>query len=134
VSLAVAFLIVLAIGVAWVRQRQLERAAAKREAGYAAAVEAYAQKFAPGLTRKQVEHQLHTEGREFFHMCCMGAAHNAFDTLVKIGEESPPWYCSEYYAYVGFEFISDGTHDFPEARDADKLTTVRLFKHLTGCV
>jgi hypothetical protein len=134
VGFAIAFLIVLAIGVAWMRQRQSERVAAQREAGYAAAVEAYARRMAPGLTREEVEHQLRAEGKEFFHMCCMGVNHNAFDTLVKIGEESPPWYCSEHYVYVGFEFVSNGTHDVPEARDADRLTTVRLFKHLTGCV
>lgn len=67
-------------------------------------------------------------------MCCMGSSHNAYDTLVKIGDERAPWYCSEHGVYVGFGFVAHGSHKFPEAHDSDTLTSVRIFKWLTGCL
>jgi hypothetical protein len=124
----------MAIAAIMVRRHNAQRRLAAREAGYAAVVADYANRLKPGLTRAQVEQQLRAEGKEFHHMCCMGASHNAFDTLLLIGEESAPWYCSEHYVYVGFEFFSEGTHRFSEALPSDKLVDVRLYKQLSGCM
>jgi hypothetical protein len=126
----------IVIALVFLRLERRDRAAetAAREARYAIVVDDYSHRFLPGSTRKQIEDSLRQEGMDFFHSCCMGASHNASDTLVKIGEESPPWYCSEHYVYVGFEFVRDHKAGDAEARESDPLTSVRLYKQLTGCL
>ena len=69
-------------------------------------------------------------------MCCMNvmSAHNAFDTLTKIGEERPPWFCEAQNIYIGFEFSAMGSHKFPETHDSDVLTRIQIHPWLTGCL
>ena len=133
VTAIIALCIITAIAVMLVRRQQAERRRAAREATYAAVVSGYAERLTRGMTRAQVEEHLRAEGKEFHHMCCMGANHSAFDTLLMIGEESAPWFCSEQYVYVGFEFHREGTDTLP-ALPADKLVDVRLYKQLSGCM
>ena len=86
------------------------------------------------MTRKDVEVYLRANGKAFHHLCCIEVSHNAYDTLVEIGKERAPWYCSDRVVYIGFTFASEGSHKIPEARDSDVLTGVRVFKRLTGCL
>lgn len=130
-ALLVLSMLVVACGVVTYQSRQQAR---RREAAYEATLREYSAVLNRGMTRKTVEDYLRKKNARFSHSCCMGAAHNAWDTLVEIGEERPPWFCSEQYVYVGFEFVSEGQHQPWEAHDADTLTVIRLLRRSTGCL
>jgi hypothetical protein len=51
--------------------------------------------------------------------------------LVEIGEETPPWYCSQSRVYVAFEFT--GTEKY-KLNDADVLERIELYRPDTGCL
>ena len=106
----------------------------QREAAYQSALTSYADILTIGMSRKDAEATLKARGTSFHQTCCMGAWKNAWDDLIKIGEEGHPWYCSEHNVYVGLEFTSTGTHEFPEAHDSDTLQRVRIFHRLEGCL
>jgi len=108
--------------------------ARQREAAYQSALRSYSEVLLPGMSRTQVEEFLRRGDKPFRQMCCMGPPKNAWDDLIKIGEESAPWYCSQHNVYVGFEFISSGTHRFAEAHDTDSLKRVTLFHWFEGCL
>ncbi len=108
--------------------------AKQREAGYHAELGAYSAALKPGTTRMDVEAFLRRKGREFTQMCCMNHSKNAYDDLIRIGTERPPWYCSAQNVYIGFEFVSSGSHQFPEAHDSDTLKSVQIFHWLEGCL
>ena len=92
ISLAVAF-----------RSYVKSEAKKKREADYQSALQAYSHDLRPGLTRPQVENHLRSKGAPFTQMCCVDER-SALADLVKIGEEDHPWYCSEHYVFLAFEF------------------------------
>jgi hypothetical protein len=108
--------------------------ARRREAGYQAQLAAFSQSVKPGMSRQEVESSLRTGGRDIQQMCCMGKWKNAYDDLTKIGQEPHPWYCSAHSVYIGFEFVSDGRHEFPEAHDSDTLKGVQIYHWLEGCL
>jgi hypothetical protein len=90
-----------------------------------------------GVTRKEVEAYLSSNGRTFWRMCCMPPVEGgwAWDNLTKIGAEPPPWYCSEHNVYIGFAFISRGPRlADPSANDTDTLTGIRIFHRPEGCL
>jgi hypothetical protein len=76
------------------RRANHERERQARQAYYESVLRSYTGTFKPGATRTQVENYLRNNGKEIMHMCCMNATHDASDTLTKIGEERPPWYCT----------------------------------------
>jgi hypothetical protein len=108
--------------------------ARRRDEGYQAQLAWFSQVLKPGMTRKEVESYLHANGRELIQMCCMGRWKNAYDDLTKIGQEPHPWYCSAHSVYVGFEFVSSGSHEFPEAHDSDTLNRVQIYHWFEGCL
>lgn len=134
--IASALLVLSVLLLAWgvVTHQSRKEQARRRAAAYEATLREYSAVLKRGMTRKTVEDYLRKQNAGFTHSCCMGASHNAWDTLVKIDEEKPPWFCSEQYVYVGFEFVSDAPHRFPEAHDSDTLTVVRLLRRSTGCL
>ena len=129
-------LILLVAPPAWFfnRRAEQERDRQTRQAYYESVLRSYTEKFNPGAARTQVETYLRDNGKQIVHMCCMNATHNAYDSLTKIGEERAPWYCSEHRIYIGFEFSTQGAHEFPEAHDSDVLTSIRIYPWLTGCL
>jgi hypothetical protein len=115
--------------------RRAARLAEQREAFYETTLRSYSEALQIGITRKDVEAYLRGEGKPFRQMCCMErSAKNAYDDLTKIGEESPPWYCEAHNIYVGFEFVSAGSHKFPEAHESDVLTKIMVYRWLEGCL
>ena len=127
--------VVISLGLAatiWAYRRA--NAKAKREAGYQAALQEYSNEIKPGLTRNEVESYFRTRGVRFTQMCCVGQARGAWADLVKVGEESAPWYCSEYYVNIAFEFRATEPHRLWESRDSDVLESVRIFRQLGGCL
>ena len=122
-------------GACVVRFVSNKRAQQRREATYQQALRTYSELFQPGATRKDIEGYLRANGLLLQQMCCMESSpRNAEDTLTKIGEESPPWYCSAQNVYIGFEFVPDRPSKFPEAHDSDRLRTIRVFHWLEGCL
>jgi hypothetical protein len=129
----VVFLVVAAAaGGAWrMRAASLAR---QREAFYQATLRSYSDALKPGSTRKEVESYFRAHNTAFRQTCGMYDWRNAFADLVKIGEESHPWYGSEHNVYVGFEFVSAGTHEMPRSEDSDTVTSVTLYHWFEGCL
>jgi len=111
-----------------------DRERVARQAYYESVRRSYTEIFKPGVTRRQVEIYLRNNGKQIVQMCCMNVAHNAYDTLTKIGEERAPWYCEAHNIYMGFQFSAEGSHEFPEAHDSDVLTGIQIYPWLTGCL
>jgi hypothetical protein len=103
VLVSVAAMALIAFGLWLVQHLRGQRKAAEREAHYESVLAKYASVLKPGMRREQVEPRLQTDGRRFNQMCCVAnfrGEHASFvgsswDDLVKIGEESAPWFCSE---------------------------------------
>jgi hypothetical protein len=131
-------LILLALvtdAVGCVSAKRAARLADEREAFYQATLRTYSEAFQLGMTRKDVEAYLRRKGKPFKQMCCMErSGKNAYDDLTKIGEESHPWYCEAHNVYIGFEFVSAGSHEFPEAHESDTLTKIMVYHWLEGCL
>jgi hypothetical protein len=109
--------------------------ARRREAAYQAKLASFSEALKSGMTRKDVEGYLRKNGYEFRQMCCMNrSGKNAWDDLTQIGKEPHPWYCSEHNVYIGFEFVSDSSHEFPEAHDSDTLKWIQIYHWLEGCL
>jgi hypothetical protein len=108
----------------------------RREAAYQSALQSYSENLKPGLARKDVENYLRARNTSFSHMCCLGEHY--YVDLAKVGEEAAPWYCSEAYVYVAFEFAAVEPHDPLSgshfARDSDVLKRIEIFRPLTGCL
>ena len=128
------FPVIVALASASTACRASAEQARRREAGYQAELRGFSAVFEPGASRKDVEGRLRQSGRQFHRMCCMGSSKNAHDDLTKIGEEPHPWYCSSHGVYIGFEFVSGGKHEFPEAHDSDTLKGVQIYHWLEGCL
>jgi hypothetical protein len=113
------------------------RAEAKREreVGYHAALQAYSNDLNPGLTRWEVENYLRARNTSFKDMCCV-AEESYYADLVKIGEESAPWCCSEEYVYVALEFSAVEEHDSASflAKGSEVLKRVEIFQPDSGCL
>jgi hypothetical protein len=109
--------------------------ARRREAAYQAKLASFSKALKSGTTRKDVEGYLRENGYEFRRMCCMNhSGKNAWDDLTQIGKEPHPWYCSEHSVHIGFEFVSDGSHQFPEAHDSDTLKGIQIYHSFDGCL
>jgi hypothetical protein len=115
--------------------------AAERERGYQNALTQYLVKMKPGMTREQVERHLHTDGKRVKQMCCVANGREgvtfvgtSYDDLVKIGEESAPWFCSEHNVYVAFEFNPKSQGEPSDTSGSDRLKRVSIFHGLEGCM
>jgi hypothetical protein len=127
-------LVVFVVALVFVRQRSVVNAR-RREASYQAALRSYTVILKPGMSRRDAESYLASGSKTFRQQCCIGGtSKNAWDDLVKIGEEDTPWYCSQHNVYIALEFISSGAHVFPKASPEDALTRVSIFRALEGCL
>jgi hypothetical protein len=106
----------------------------KRETGYIGALKAYSDALHPGLMRKDVEDYLRSRNTEFTSMWASFSdrRESQYADLVKIGEETAPWYCSEAYVYVAFEFLP--ANDVHRQTDSDMLQRIEIFRPYSGCL
>jgi hypothetical protein len=129
---------VAVLSAAGIRHLQRAKARRKREATYQAALRAYSHDLQRGLTRKEVEAYLRARNTDFRQECCTAAGYYA--DLIRVGEEDPPWYCSESYVYVAIEFTAMEPHSRPYgyssalAMDSDVLTRIEIDRPDTGCL
>jgi hypothetical protein len=133
--LAAVMIVIVLSGIAF-RYFWLEKAAQKREINYQLALAKYSKEFGPGTSRTDVEDHFRQEKIEFGEMCCVEGknAYTAYSDLIKVGQENPPWYCSENYVYVAFEFTATEPHQLVEAHPSDSLRKVSIFRQLSGCL
>jgi K+-sensing histidine kinase KdpD len=127
----------------WLVQNVRERhKAAEREAKYQTVLAKYTGELKPGMTREQVEQHLQTAGTQFRQMCCVANFRGHYvslvgagwDDLVKIGEESAPWFCSENNVYIAFEFSPKSKGEVADTSGSDILKGVSVFHQLEGCL
>jgi len=124
------------------RARRKNEAARLREAAYQSALHSFSETLTVGMTRKEVEGYLRANGVSFFY----GQGGNLLDDhpsadLTKIGNEDPPWYCSEIAVYIAFHFTaaeppSANKGPFAKYRpsDTDTLKAITIFHQAEGCL
>lgn len=116
------------------------QAQGRRDAAYQMTLRSYDRVLKPGTTRGKVEGYLGARNTSFQRMCCVDAARlserASWDDLVKIGQEKPPWFCSENYVYIAFQFIDrePPTESGKTADDFDTLKSVSIYRQLGGCL
>ena len=100
-----------------------------REVLYAAALHSYSEMFRVGMNRKEVEDRLRAKNISFSQTCCVeNNAKWVLDDITRIGQEGPPWYCSEYNIYVAFQFVGPKpTSGGPGSENTDTLSKVALY-------
>jgi hypothetical protein len=111
--------------------------AAEREATYQRILADCQSALRPGTTRGEVEQHFHAHETQFKHMCCVCKTCEpsaTYDDLVKVGQESAPWFCSEHTVYIAFEFNPKSQSEAPETNDSDTLKRVSIFHQLEGCL
>lgn len=129
--IVLAILIPVVIALRLIRKERRDKA---RVAGNQQALLAYSRAFKPGISRKQLEDSLKESGVKFSEVCCY-QERSAFAAQVKVGEEDTPWYCSEWPAYVVFEFTGTQPADpLPKISDMDVLKTIHLASGGEGCL
>src|SRR5437867_1077828 len=107
----------------------------QHETAYRSILASYSEVLKVGMTRKEVETYLEANSKPFRRTCCVPEwriGNTVLDDIVKIGKERAPFYCREHNVYVGFEFISAGSHTRPEAHDSDTLKRISIVHRLEG--
>lgn len=104
----------------------------KREIAYRAALGKYTETIKPGLRRTEVESYLRARNTPFSPIfgAFAGRSESQYADLVKIGQDTAPWYCNEAYVYVAFEFSCVERY---KQNDSDLLERIELFRPYTGC-
>jgi hypothetical protein len=136
-------LILLLVGVGLlglgIRHGLKLQAKRKREAAYQSALLSYTQVLKPGMTRKEVEEYLRARNVDFAQMCCVVGIQvhpkHSLDDITKVGQEDAPWFCSEHYVFVAFQFEDHGEYkSILGADDKDILKSVTIYNQLGGCL
>jgi hypothetical protein len=130
--------LVVAFGLRHVFQ---ERARQRREVEYQRVLRAYSEALKTGMSRKQVEEYLSANKLSFRQLCCVsvkefsrGVHDNAYDDLVKIGQEDVPWFCSENNVYIALQFLGSQKDSLPGAEPSDRLKDVTIYHKLEDCL
>ena len=128
----IAVIVVVASATA-VRSHGRSVAQKKREVAYHSALQQYFRDLRPGLRRAEVERYLRARNANFSWMYTAfgGRRESQYADILKIVEEAAPWYCSEAYVYVAFEF--SGVEKFKQ-NDSDLLERIEKFRPYTGCL
>jgi hypothetical protein len=136
-----AIVIAVLIGAFGVQHVFQERAQRRREVEYQKALRSYSRVLKTGMTRKQVEEYLSSNKLLFRQLCCVsvkefsrGVFDNAYDDLVKVGQEDVPWFCSENNVYIALEFLGSRKDSLPGAEPSDMLKDVTIYHKLDGCL
>jgi len=142
-ALMVVAAITLIVISVWLVQDVRERhRAAEREVYYQTLLVQYTSALKPGMTRGQVEQILQLDGRHFRQMCCVANWRRehvslvgaGWDDLVKIGEESTPWFCGENNVYIAFEFNPKSQGELSDTNVSDIMKRISVFHQLERCL
>jgi len=124
-------LVVVTLATRFALEKRSER---KRQLVYQTITNRYAEELREGTTRQSVERYLRFQGKEFQRFCCVGARTKAWADRVRIGQEQPPFFCSQHNVYVVFVF--DALDPSVEmSRDGnDRLVEVKLYPVSEVCM
>jgi hypothetical protein len=127
--------VVLGIVSIYVWKERAAHLTQQREAAYQAALQRYSAALAPGITRRDVEEYLRAEGTRFMRTSRVEPS-TAYSDVVQIGQDDPPWHCSEKNVYIAFGFAPARASKIliAEAHDSDSLATVVIVRWLEGCL
>ena len=140
--MTIASVLLLALSIWFVQHLRERHRAEERGAQYQMVLAGYASQVKPGMTREEVERYLQTTGKQFKQMCCVAISKGkhvsfdraGYDDLVKIGEESAPWGCSENNVYIAFEFNPKSLDEVSSTNGSDILKMVSVFHQLEDCM
>lgn len=131
-TLALALAIGFSAAATWYAKDS--KARLQREATYQAALIAYSKDFKPGMTREEVETRLSAKAIAFQQMCCVVVERSAYASLVKIGQEAAPWYCSYENVYIAFVFKGERAHHPWNPYPNDQLARIIIYPKLEECL
>lgn len=134
--LAIVLIVLLSCALT-IRVELRDRDKKKREVAYQSALQSYSQNVTLGWTRKKVEAYFKARDIAFGQMGWLEEQpedRTAFADLIKVGHEDAPWYCSENYVYIAFQFSATEPHRPWMAAESDVLTKVRIYRQLGGCL
>jgi len=127
-----AFLILLSAVTA--RSVYRSRKAAANRVVIEGALRRFSQEVPLGTARREIKNLLRAQGVPFKESCCSGR-NGPFSILVQVGQQDPPWYCSEWRDYVAFEFSTTTVNRPPtEILESDTLRLVQLTSYGEGCL
>ena len=89
------------------------------------------------MSRKEVEDYLRARKAGFRLMCCVDikdSSKGVYDELTKVGQEDPPWFCSEKNIYVALQFTGASHKEGFEADPSDTLRAITIYRWLEGCL
>jgi hypothetical protein len=141
VLISVPIVAVISLSLLGIRYESKKQAQKRHEATYQSELRSYSLALTPEMKRKEVEDYLRAKKIDFSSMCCVNtsslARRHSSDYLVKIGEEDHPWFCSEHFVYVAFQFVDHGQVErgfsFKDD-DLDTLRSVSIYHQLGGCL
>jgi len=131
----VVLLVILALTVVPFSCGTREEEKLQGEGGYQAALASYVRLLRPGMTRKEVEDYLEEKKVGFDRMGGVDGLGTDAD-VIKVGEERPPWFCSENYVYIALHFAArpGPRYGRSDKNEADTLKEITIYKRLSGCL
>jgi hypothetical protein len=141
-SMIVAAAAVIAATLWFVQHMRDQHEQAEHEKGYARVLARYTVELKSGMTREQVERYLQTNGKQFKQICCVANFRGeyvslngaAYDDLVKIAEEKPPFFCGEHNVYIAFEFNPKSQGELSDTNGSDILKKASVPRQLEDCM
>jgi len=85
------------------------------------------------MTRNEVEKYFRERDVNFSQMGWI-EERTAFADLVRVGEETPPWYCEDNSVDIAFEFAATESHKPWMAFDTDVLKKVHIVHQFGACL
>jgi hypothetical protein len=135
-----ALLIAVLLVVLGIRYVLADRAQRKRESEYAKTLQSFSPVLKTGMSRQQVEDYFKDKNISFTQTCCVsvkqfspGVYDNAYDDLVKIGEDGGSWFC-EFNVYIAFQFLGSGKNGLPHSDASDKLKDLTIYRRGEDCL
>ena len=136
--LAILVVGLLSLGIHYELKKQAQK---RREATYQSELRSYSLVLPMGTKRSEVENYLRAKNAAFSQFCCVDessfARRHTWDDLVKIGEEDHPWFCSEHFVYVAFQFVDhvqvEEGYSFKDD-DSDALKDISIYHQVSGCL
>jgi hypothetical protein len=130
---------VLLVIVAWlagtfliVQHIRENRAEPRRRLEYQAKLRQFSDALKPGMTRREVDAYLRSKNDTFRYWCCLGGM-GAADELVNLRKETEPLHCRQHIVDIALVFESAEPSSTMDARDSDKLASVRLWDRFQSC-
>jgi|HubBroStandDraft_5_1064220.scaffolds.fasta_scaffold387187_2 hypothetical protein len=135
-----AALIAVLLVILGIRHVLAYRAQRKQESEYAKTLQSFSAVLNTGMSRQRVEDYFKDKNIPFSHTCCVsvkqfspGVYDNAYDDLVKIGEDRGSRFC-EFTVYIAFQFLGSAKNGLPHSDASDKLKDLTIYRMGEDCL